>query len=251
MAYGAEIENDTGKTLITGETTSYQVLAKGVIGSVADVGNYRFDIPNTFPDDLLCFLRPHNPDKTGKVRVSGSYISHYRPNPTLAERRTIIGFGENEDGTTCQAEYLVVQKTSNFNASTSGYGLEIYHDTGDVNFSSEIETFRVRAERTTQLTSTVSGAGMWYQGTIYGEISNLWTLASHSNRWRYHKFENTPTTSPPTFTEQDYTSYQVYDYPNNKYGIEVVLDEDTNAGSGNLMELNWIMPLTEIIGFAI
>jgi hypothetical protein len=242
MAYGLHIENENGKTQIDSDFISYQVIATGTGTSVT--------WPSTWPTDTLVFVKPHSPGTSSDYFVvtnsfSSAAGTDYYGNATAAYRKTTMSCGTTSSFLINQAcDYVAVVQAKNFTTPTSGYGINVFNSSQELAFTSELPTFRIRASRSI-LIENGGWNTQWYQGTIYGEMENLYMLADG-----YGRYESGVYGQSGEYFDYNKNRWGLYSYINNSFGTGIkTYTSDSNNNSSYVYNYNGYK--TEMVGFAI
>lgn len=286
MAHGIQIDNTTGRTLITSDNTSYHILEMGIMYQSPVHNNALTPFPFSFWSrdqdpgaEVLTFIRPVGPPPEDKLTpgteervlwaVSGSSTflrgnATYQPQYTLGgscfavteegngEIASIPNNGQTADiGVFRQVEYCIVRKATEFTAPEATYGLNIFDANENIQFSSEFPCARIRMARTSVVDAEGSATGVVYQGKIFGEVNNIWVCTAMPYSYRFERFNDATANRIHEITSR---RYFYYDYQLNqiKIGFDEVLN--TNPTQSPLVSTKDVyLPgtSTEIIGIMI
>lgn len=251
MTYGIYAKNDSGYTQIDQTTQGFQVLATG---TVAASGMYTVNyvtIPASYPDDILVVAKPSSPNLTLDYRLYARYeditVSGTRT------RRCYMNFAYgNVVLAMAAADYAIIQRCSLFDDSAiSGqtppnYGLNVYQANGTLSFTTEHPTFRVQAARHQEITSTNSGAGVWYNGVDSTDMQYIYCLAMGYGP--YYKRVFGPS------IDREYVNQSrlgQFDFPNNRFATYI----QGAGGSTNAQAATgtwfWEGHRTEMVGYIV
>lgn len=234
MAYGIHIENENGKTQIDSDYISYQVIATGTATGT-------LSWPTTWPTDTLVFVKPHNPDtEYDYFVITNSYKL------SSGVRRTTMTSGKTTSFVINQAcDYVAIVQAKNFTTPTSGYGINVFNSSQELAYTSELPTFRIRGSRSV-LIENGGWNTQWYQGTIYGEMENLYMLADG-----YGQYESGQYSSLGESFYYNKNRWGKYSYRNNSFGTGTkTYTSDNNTGGSNYV-YRYNGYKTEMVGFAI
>jgi hypothetical protein len=286
MAHGIQIDNTTGRTLITSDNTSYHILEMGIIGQKPSSNAALNPIPFAYWSrdqdpgaEVLTFIRPVGPPPddltygSGSAQVlwavSGSSTflrdgNQYQGQYTLSGRCFAVreqGSGEIEaipnNANTASidvnrhVEYCIVRKATDFTAPEATYGLNIFDANEDVQFSSEFPCARIRMARTSVVDAQGSATGVVYQGKIFGEVNNIWISTAMPYSYKFERFVDSSTSR---IHERVSRRYFYYDYQLNQIKIGFEEDLDTNPTQSEFVPTRVVyLPgtSTEIIGIMI
>ena len=234
MAYGIHIDNEDGKTQIDSDYISYQVIATG---TATDTLIW----PTTWPTDTLVFVKPHSPDTEYDYFV----VTNSFKITSTGERRTTMRSGKTTSFVIDLAcDYVAIVQAKNFTIPTSGYGINVFNSSQELAYTSELPTFRVRGSRSI-LIENGGWATQWYQGTIYGEMENLYMLADG-----YGTYESGQYSQSGESFSYNKNRWGKYSYRNNSFGTGIkTYSSDTSGGSNYVYNYNGYK--TEMVGFAI
>jgi len=177
MTYAFKSINSSGYTQIDETSESFLVVQTGTKPS----GSYYVQLSSALPDDVLVFARPSGGRTSGTFSLAG-YVSDFTTNGTRTLRAYMGG--------PVACDYAVVKRSSQFTASSSGFGLEIYNASNQLAYSSNQPMFRAVAARSVDLT-TSSGAfsSAWYQGST-GSIDSAYVLLGPYSTWQYEQYSS-------------------------------------------------------------
>ena len=140
-------------------------------------------------------------------------------------------------------DYVAIVQAKNFTTPTSGYGINIFNGSQELAYTSELPTFRIRGSRSVLLQNGGWNT-QWYQGTIYGEMENLYMLADGYGLYAAGRYSS----SGETFSYNT-NRWGRYNYSSNSYGTGVKTYTNDSSGSSYSYTFNGYK--TEMVGFAI
>ena len=155
---------------------------------------------------------------TNRIKLA-DFGSSSNPYPDVT-----VSAGEPEDYLT--AEYCVAQKARTFDEPTTGYGMTLTDNSGNLTYSTEYPCARIRAARGTQTSSSNEALGTFYQASNYGEAMNLW-IGGGLDAFYFHN----RTYNNPGYTDTYWYRYLYYDYLNNR--VRFGMQETSGASSSN------------------
>jgi hypothetical protein len=286
MAYGIEVKNSSGSTIIDSGTDSYQIIEMGVVGgypvpqdSLGFYGTtnpgYAFFQEQDLDSSAMVFYRPLKTDPHATVTVGNTtypaimIMTHARHisnrqvglisgenywhglgnirwgyvSNTSTNRIKFADFGSSSDPYPdvtvtegdpidyLSVEYCVAQKARTFSTPTSGYGMTLTDNSGNLTYSTEYPCARIRAARGTQTSSSNEALGTFYQASNYGEAMNLWVGGGLDNFYKYNR-----TFTDPQYRDEYWYRYIYYDYVNNRirFGMHETADDPSPTNSGSL-----------------
>lgn len=242
MGYGFKAINNSGFIQIDENSTAFQVLETGTTGT-----GY-VTIPDGYPEDILVVVRPSNPDPTKAYYVSG-FMSDTTPstgpNSGVRFRRAYMSAKQGYTyGLPC--DYAIIERvdSSDFIPPTSGFGLNIYKDNGDLGFSSEFPTYRVAATRNYNISASNSGDGIWYTPPSGKNVLGMYTFLSSFELYRARQYS----TGGNERGYLRYYRYALFDYPNNQFGLDVQSSYSDGPNGGSIYDYVWSGYRTEMIG---
>lgn len=252
MTYGIRVENDSGYTQIDQTTQGFQVLATGTVAaSNAYTINY-VTIPSSYPDDILVVAKPNNPNTNLDYRLFARYEDLTFSNGTR-QRRAYMNFAYGTVVAATQAaDYAIIQRCSLFDDSViSGqtppnYGLNVYRSDSTLSFTTEHPTFRVQAARHHNVTSTDSGATVWYTGVDATDMQNIYALAMSYGAYRYKVYG-------PNNDRQYISSSRLgqWDFPNNRFATKIQTVSGSELSGTPLEDSFWEGHRTELLGYIV
>jgi len=258
MSYGIEITNGENRKLISSTTPSYQIAEIGVLpftpyswyGGPDEYDSYEMNfnhgtitVKQDFSPSALCFIRIQSvPDTSHKYTLTGSFFkagdSTNNWNRTAApfivtaeclEFTSISSTNEITPAANLSEppviEYCIVDIATEFTDPEEGRGLNIFDANGDLTFSSEFPCARIwHDDITSNLTDYLGGSlqilgtGLFYQGLLYGEISNLWQCTSSNSLVQIDRDTNY-SPSGNEMWEQTFHRHMYWDYIENQIGM--------------------------------
>ena len=252
MSWGLQAYNNSGFTQIDETTIGYQVLATGTLpASSASTVSY-VTIPNSYPDDILIVAKPSNPTTTTNYRL----FSRYEDYTTSGGTRYRRFYGNCAYGSIVLAvapvDYAIIQRCNLFNdglisnQSPSNYGLNVYNASGQLTFTTEKPTFRVRNARHHNVTSTSSGAGTWHTTANQTDLLNLYAYAHGYGAYSYEVFG-------PANDRQYIAKSRVgkWDYTNNTFGTYIQTFGGSTYSGAPIVNRVWEGHRTEMVGYVV
>lgn len=238
MGYGFKAINNSGFIQIDENSTAFQVLETGTTGTGYAI------IPAGYPEDILVVVRPSNPDPTKVYYVSG-FMFDYTPSGGTRVRRAYMSAKQGSTfGLPC--DYAIIERvdSSDFIPPTSGFGLNIYKDNGDLGFSSEFPTYRVAATRNYNISASNSGDGIWYTPPTGKSVLGMYTFLSSFELYRDRQY------SIGGFERGNlrYRRFAEFNYPNNQFGLDVQSSYSDGPNGGAIYDYVWAGYRTEMIG---
>ena len=246
MTYGFQAINESDFLQIDDDSTSFSVIATGTTNGTSYV-----TIPNNFPEDIFVVARPANPDPQYAWKLRGfmyDYTPDQGPNIGVRGRRAYMYC--NDDRYSYQnkgCDYAIIERvdSSGFTAPTSGYGLNVYRANGDIGYSSEFPTYRVKSTRNYLISASNSGHGIWHTPIGNDQVLGMYAyLASYSEyRNRVYSIGG---------SERGFLRYYRlahFDYPNNQFGTHIQsYYSDTQRGSTEYDRVYEVLR-TEMVGY--
>jgi len=252
MAWGIQAYNNSGFTQIDETTIGYQVLATGVVpASNAWTQSYA-TIPNSYPDDILIVAKPNNPTTTTNYRLFSRY-SDFTTSSGTRYRRFYANCSYGSIVVATEAvDYAVIQRCNLFNdglisnQNPSNYGLNVYNTSGQLTFTTEKPTFRVRNARHHNVTASSSGAATWHTAASQTDLLNLYAYAHGYGAYRYRTFG-------PAADRQYSASSRVgkWDYTNNTFSTSIVSFGGNTYAGAPLVDRVWEGHRTELLGYVV
>jgi hypothetical protein len=202
-------------------------------------------VKQDFSPAALCFIRIQSvPDTSKKYTLVGSFFKagdfsgHFQNTPApfivsaeCMEFSSISSSYEISPAANISQppviEYCIVDVATEFTDPGEGRGLNIFDANGDLTFSSEFPCARIWHDDITspvvQLgstlgTATVYGTGLFYQGTLYGEVRNLWQCTSHNSLVMIDMDTNFSSSGTEMWEKQFYR-HMYWDFVENQIGM--------------------------------
>jgi len=241
MSYGFKAINNSDFIQIDENTVTFQILATG---SASSGYNQYISIPNSYPEDIFVVVRPNSPSSSSSYNVRG-YMFDYTPTGGTRIRRAYMN-ANNVGQFNLACDYAIVERAdgSGFTPPTSGHGLNVYKSNGELSFSSELPTYRVASTRNYFISASNSGDGFWYTPPSGKSVLGMYTFLSSFSLYRARQYS----LGGNERGHYDYYRYAKFDYPNNRFGLDVVGSYSDGTSGGAIYDYVWSGYRTEMIG---
>ena len=241
MAYGFQAINESDFLQIDDASSQFLVIQTGTVTSPY------LTIPNSFPEDIVVVVRPHNPDTSRAHRVRG-YMFDYTLSGGTRIRRAYMA--SNDDRYTYQnsaCDYAILERVSagTLIEPSSGYGLNVYTSSGVLGYTSAYPTYRVKSTRTLALSASVSGHGIWHTPSGTDQVLGMYAYLASYSEYRSRQYSIGGHERGNT----DYVRLAHFDYPNNQFGTYVQSSYSDGLNGGSIYDYVYAVLRTEMVGY--
>lgn len=249
MPYGFRAISNSNFTQIDETTVGYQVLATGSLPGSSTTSIARLTIPASYPDDIIVVAKPSNPSTSGVYRLFANFEDFYIGATRYRYVDMNAAYG-NSVLATLPVDYAIVQRCGYFNDSLisnqtpRNFGFNVYQANGDLSFTTEKPTFRVRAARHHNITAGNYGDGTWHTTATTTDLVNMYAMAHGYGEFRRVVYG-------PTADRQYSASSRLakWDYANRTFGTSIInYGGGTSSSPYNRL---WEGHRTEMIGFVV
>ena len=246
MTYGFRAINESDFIQIDVDTTAFQVIATGTTNGTSYV-----TIPNNFPEDIFVVARPTNPDPQYAWKLRGfmyDYTPDQGPNIGVRARRAYMSCNDSRylyQDSGC--DYAIIERVdgSGFTEPTSGYGLSVYKSNGDIGYSSEFPTYRVRSTRNYYISASNSGHGIWHIPTGTDQVLGMYAYLASYSEYR----SRTYSLGGSERGHLDYDRLALFDYPNNQFGTHIQSYYSDSQNGAQIYDYVYAVLRTEMVGY--
>jgi hypothetical protein len=244
MTYGFQAINESDFLQIDDDSTSFSVIATGTAtGQVT--------IPNNFPEDIFVVVRPTNPNTQYAWKLRG-FMSDYTPDqgPNIGVRYRRAYMYCNDSRYLYQnqpCDYAIIERvdSSGFTAPTSGYGLNVYRANGDIGYSSEFPTYRVKSTRNYYISASNSGHGIWHTPIGNDQVLGMYAYLASYSEYR----SRTYSIGGIERGHNDYDRLALFDYPNNQFGTHIQSYYSDSQNGASTYDYVYEVLRTEMVGY--
>lgn len=191
MAFGIEIINNNDRILIDNNYANFQFFSTTV--STTTPNSAYPGLANTVTSDLI--VARANTSSNGVVgkSISGRWATALQ-------------------GASSSTLYYAIRRFDSYPSGTSGYSLEVYANTGNLNFTANItKNFEIIATGTfNAFTANVTGISFPSSTTWYSEFFKYFVVVNNT-------FSSYEVIAPPFVTEIYHTGYS-YEWANSTHG---------------------------------
>lgn len=249
--YGFRSISNSGFNQIDEKTVGYQVLATG---SLAGSGNYsmsRLTIPSTYPNDIIVVAKPKNPATNTSYRLFSNFEDFYIGTTRYRYVDMNAAAGSSVLATE-PVDYAIIQRCGLFddslisNQTPANYGFNVYQSNGDLSFTTEKPTFRVRAARHHEITTSSLGAATWHTTSNQTDLLNTYAMAHGYGEIKRRVFG-------PSADRQFAASARLakWDYPNNTFGTDIISYSGQVSSGTSTFNRVWEGHRTEMVGYVV
>jgi hypothetical protein len=244
MTYGFQAINESDFLQIDDDSTSFSVIATGTATG-------RVTIPNNFPEDIFVVVRPTNPNTQYAWKLRG-FMSDYTPDqgPNIGVRFRRAYMYCNDSRYLYQnqpCDYAIIERvdSSGFTAPTSGYGLNVYRANGDIGYSSEFPTYRVKSTRNYYISASNSGHGIWHTPIGNDQVLGMYAYLASYSEYR----SRTYSIGGIERGHNDYDRLALFDYPNNQFGTHIQSYYSDSQNGASTYDYVYEVLRTEMVGY--
>lgn len=241
MTYGFQSINESDFLQIDESSTQFLVLQTGTVNPPY------LTIPNSFPEDIIVVVRPHNPDSSRAWRVRG-FMFDFTPTGGVRARRAYMAC--NDDRFSYQdspCDYAILERvnTGSLVEPSGGYGLNVYTSDGVLGYTSAYPAYRVKSTRSIALSASSDGGGIWHTPSGSDQVLGMYAYLASYSAYR----SRTYALSGSERGHSDYYRLAQFDYPNNQFGTYVQEDYSPDLNGAAIYDYVYAVLRTEMVGY--
>lgn len=257
MPQGLRVFNSSGFTQIDETTVGFQVLATGTLPASDAYSTSTVYLPDSYPDDIIVVVRPHN-------NYRGLAYEH-------ADKKIFCQFGEYYDSSNQRVRYIrgnvaapplvvandpldyaIIQRCNEFdpipiiNQNPPNYGLNVFNASGQLTFTTEKPTYRVRAATHNLVSRSSAGTGTLLTNESNDDFDRTYIYGMAFGAYSYYNF------GPPV-DRQFISSSRIgfFNYSTNSCGVTTQTFGGDDSKGANLVDYIWEGHRTDMAGYIV